>query len=120
MIHNGLDNIGQIIKQIRVSKKLKREKLAEAAGISPRYLAKIENEGSIPSYQVIYMMARALGLSADEFVYPERNAPTSAKQELINMLHQCDEADILVALATVRALRYRETYLANTAEVVDE
>ncbi len=120
MVHNGLDDIGQIIKQMRIGKKLKREQFAEAAGISPRYLAKIENEGNIPSYHVIYRMARAFGISADEFVYPERNTPTTAKQELINLLHQCDEADVLVALATVRALCYRETYLANRAEVVEE
>ena len=82
MVHNGLDNLGQIIKQIRNRKNLKREELAELAGISPRYLARIENEGQRPSYRVIYKITRAMGISADEFVYPERNTPTTAKDEL--------------------------------------
>jgi len=120
MVHNGLDNLGQIIKQIRNRKNLKREELAELAGISPRYLARIENEGQRPSYRVIYKITRSMGISADEFVYPERNTPTTAKQELMNLLHECDEADVLVALATVRALRYRETYLANSTKATDE
>jgi len=120
MIHNGLDDLGQLIKQIRKRENLNREELAERAGISPRYLARIENEGRRPSYRVVYKITRALGISADELVYPERNTPTTAKQELMNLLHQCDEADVLVALATVRALRYRETYLANCAEVIEK
>lgn len=120
MIHNGLDNFGQIIKQIRKRENLKREEVAERAGISPRYLARLENEGKKPSYRVFYNLARALGVSANEFVYPEQNTPTTAKQELMNLLHQCDEADVLVALATVRALHYRETYLANRSEMVEK
>jgi len=120
MEHNGFDNVGEIIKQIRIGKKLKREKLAELANMSTRYLARIENEGKVPSYKIVYKIIRALGISANEVIYPERNNPSTAKQELVNLLHQCDEADVLVALATVRALRYRETYLANCAEVEEK
>jgi len=120
MVHDGLDNLGEIIKQIRIGKKLKREKLAELANTSPRYLARVENEGKVPSYKIVYKIIRALGVSANEVVYPERNKPTTAKQELINYVHQCDEEDILVALATVRALYYRKIQLTNRAEVVKD
>ncbi len=117
MMYNGLDDVGQIIKQIRNRKKLKREEVSERAGISSRYLARIENEAKKPSYRVVYKIIRALGISANELVYPEQSTPTTAKQELTNLLNQLDEADVLVALATVRALCYREQYLLNSSEV---
>lgn len=68
---NSVDKLGNILKAARKAKGFTREQLAEIINITPRYLMSIENENKKPSYNVLFLLIRELGISADTIFYPE-------------------------------------------------
>ena len=104
-MRNDYDKLGSIIKATRLSQKLTREQLSEKIGISPRYLMSIENEKKKPSFDVLFNLIRALNISADSIFYPEAEVYNIDKEQLVRLLNSCDDYEIKVALATVRAMR---------------
>lgn len=56
--------IGNTIKSLRRSMKIKQKLLAKVAGITPGYLSQIENGLCIPSIKVMMKIAKNLGTSA--------------------------------------------------------
>ncbi|MDR2906478.1 MAG: helix-turn-helix domain-containing protein, partial [Bacteroidales bacterium] len=48
-----------------------QKSLAEAIGIDTRYLANIENSGSLPSLPVFYEIIRLCKLPLERYFYPE-------------------------------------------------
>ena len=79
------------------------EALAEKAGITERYLYRIENEGKKPSFDVLYKLIRELSISADSIFYPEKLSKDSEVENLLRMLSGCDERSLKVVKATVKA-----------------
>jgi len=104
MMHNDLDSLGEIVKAARKSNNLTHEQLAERINISPRYLMSIENENKKPSYSVLFRLIRELGISADAIFYPEGNHTNNEIDQITRLLYQCDELDLKVLSATVKAL----------------
>ena len=54
------------LRQRRLDQQLTQERLAERAGIDPRYYQKIEQGGSVPTITYAYLLAEALDTSLDE------------------------------------------------------
>ncbi|GAB6956352.1 helix-turn-helix domain-containing protein [Mediterraneibacter glycyrrhizinilyticus] len=52
----GFETFGADVKEARKAKNLARKDLAEKVNIDTRYLANIENEGTIPSLPVIIQL----------------------------------------------------------------
>jgi transcriptional regulator with XRE-family HTH domain len=101
---NNLDRLGSIIKTARKTKGLTREQLAEIINITPRYLMSIENENKKPSYDVLFRLVRELGISADTIFYPENQHSNTEVEQLIRLLYLCDDRELKIATATIRAL----------------
>ena len=104
---NKLDRLGSILKAARKAKGLTREQLAETMNITPRYLMSIENENKKPSYDVLFRLVRELGISADTIFYPELESKSSELEQLSKLLCLCDEYQISVIKATLKALLNR-------------
>ncbi len=104
MEHNDFDRLGSILKAARIAKELTREQLSEMIHITPRYLMSIENENKKPSYDVLFRLIRELGISADTIFYPENKCTNTKVEQLTRLLHLCDERDLKIATATVKAL----------------
>lgn len=104
---NDLDRLGSILKAARKAKGLTREQLAEIMNITPRYLMSIENENKKPSYDVLFRLVRELGISADTIFYPELESKSSGLEQLSKLLSLCDEYQISVIKATLKALLNR-------------
>lgn len=64
----------------------------------------IENENKKPSYDVLFRLIRELGISADTIFYPENKYINSQVDQLTRMLLLCDERDLKIVSATVKAL----------------
>ncbi len=99
------DVLGEVIKESRLRKGLSQEQLAEMLNCSPRHIMAIENEHKKPGYKRLYKIIRLLNIPADTIFYPERRAATehgAALDELINMLHMCDERTVRSVAAAVR------------------
>jgi hypothetical protein len=45
-----------------------------------------------------------LKISADTIFYPEMQHKTREKEQLIHLIHMCDEREIKVAIAIIKAL----------------
>ena len=103
-MHNQPETLGSILKAAREIAGITIEALAEKAGITERYLYRIENEGKKPSFDVLYILIRELSISADSIFYPEKPSKDSEVENLLRMLSACDERSLKVVKATVKAL----------------
>ena len=103
-MHNQPETLGSILKAAREKAGITIEALAEGAGITERYLYRIENEGKKPSFDVLYKLIRELSISADSIFYPEKPSKDSEIENLLRMLSACDERSLEVVKATVKAL----------------
>lgn len=105
-MHNDSDvhNFGNIIKTARIENEMTREHLSERAGIGYRHLMGIENENKAPSIFVFFRLIRALGISADTIVYPEKTIASAEKDKLYRMLSRCTENEIRAFIAMLDVL----------------
>ena len=106
-MHKNTETLGQVIKKARKHHNLTIEALAEKIGVSERYLYRIENEGKKPSFDVLYSLVRTLSISSDSIFYPEKPSKESEIEDLVRMLYNCNERDLEIVKAVVKAiLRY--------------
>lgn len=103
-MHKQPEKLGDIIKAAREKANITIEALAYRAGITERYLYRIENEGKKPSFDVLYKLIRELSISPDLIFYPEKPSKDSEVENLLRMLSDCDERSLEVVKATVKAL----------------
>lgn len=103
-MHSESTTLGSVIKSARKRSDLTIEELADRVGISERYLYRIENEGKKPSYDVLYAIIRTLAISPDLIFYPERPSKDSEIENLVRLLHSCDDKSLSVVRATIEAL----------------
>ena len=83
---------GVAIKAGRTKQKESRNKAADALFISPRYLANIENDGTIPSLPVIIQLIKICGLPVERYFNPEIMREESAqRQRVSHKLKLCPE-----------------------------
>ena len=103
-MQNQPDTLSVVIKTAREKANITIEALAEKAGITERYLYRIENEGKKPSYDVLCKLIRELSISPDSIFYPEKPSKDSEVENLLRMLSACDDRSLEVVKATVKAL----------------
>lgn len=94
MVHNEPDVLSSVIKSARQRSGLTVEALSEKTGISERYIYRIENEEKKPKFDVLLLLIRALGISADLIFYPEKPVKDSRIEDLVRMLYNCDERSL--------------------------
>lgn len=63
-------SIGELVRQKRIEKTWTQEKLSSLAGVSNRFLQKIEAGDRMPSLVTIFKLADALGTSPDKLIMP--------------------------------------------------
>lgn len=103
-MHNPNTKFGQQIKKARKRSNLTIEALADNVGVSERYLYRIENEGKTPSFEVLYKLIRCLYIQPDLIFYPEKPAKESEIEDIVRMLYNCNERDLEIIKATVKAM----------------
>ena len=77
--------IGAVTRSARLSLKLTQADVAERAGLSLEFYARIERGHSMPSAPTLFTLARQLGISLDQVVAepssePSRDGPVDAMQ----------------------------------------
>jgi transcriptional regulator with XRE-family HTH domain len=88
----GFETFGADVKAARKAKHLARRTLAEMAGIESRYLANIENEGTIPSLPVIIQLVRICGLPMERYFNADAMREESEqRQRVSHKLKLCPE-----------------------------
>ncbi len=93
----GFETFGADVKAARSVKHLSRRTLAEIVNIDSRYLANIENEGTIPSLPVIIQLIKVCGLPVERYFNPEVMREESAqRQRISHKLKLCPEQYLTV------------------------
>lgn len=88
----GFETFGADVKAARSAKHLSRKTLAEIVNIDSRYLANIENEGTVPSLPVIIQLIKVCGLPVERYFNPEVMREGSAqRQRISHKLKLCPE-----------------------------
>jgi len=81
----AFDSFGNDIKEARKAMNISRRVLAEVVNIDPRYLANIENSGSLPSLPVFYELVTICKLPVDRYFYPEQAEEESEQRKRISL-----------------------------------
>ena len=80
------------MKAARKAKHLTRKVLAEIVGIEWRYLANIENKGTIPSLPVVIQLIKVCGLPVEQYFNPEIiRGDSEQRQRVSHKLKLCPE-----------------------------
>lgn len=88
----GFESFGADVKAARKARRLSRRALAEIVNIDNRYLANIENEGTIPSLPVIIQLIKACGLPVEQYFNPEiMREESEQRQRVSHKLKLCPE-----------------------------
>lgn len=88
----GFESFGADVKAARKAKHLSRKALAEMVGIEWRYLANIENKGTIPSLPVLIQLIKICGLPVERYFNPEIICgETEQRQRVSHKLKLCPE-----------------------------
>ena len=88
----GFETFGADVKAARKAKHLARKTLAEMVGIEWRYLANIENKGTIPSLPVIIQLIKICGLPVERYFNPEiMRGDSEQRQRVSHKLKLCPE-----------------------------
>lgn len=101
--------LGKIIKTVRDGCGLGIKELAARVGVSARYLYRIENEGKVPTFEVLKKIVRELAIDGNLIFYPEKPIKDSEVEVLVRMLYSCDDRFLKIIRATVKAALESQT-----------
>ena len=88
----GCETFGADVKAARKAKRLSRKTMAEIINVDARYLANIENDGTIPSLPVVIQLIKECGLPVERYFNPEIMREESAqRQRISHKLKLCPE-----------------------------
>ena len=88
----GFETFGADVKAARKAKRLSRKTMAEIINVDARYLANIENDGTIPSLPVVIQLIKECGLPVERYFNPEIMREESAqRQRVSHKLKLCPE-----------------------------
>lgn len=93
----------EIIKAARDKSDLTVEELTDRVGITERYLYRIENEGKVPTFEVLKKIVRELAIDGNLIFYPEKQVKDSEVEDLVRMLYICDDRSLKIIRATEKA-----------------
>ena len=97
--------IGQRIRNIRKSRMLSQEQLAEKIDISVTHMSHIETGNTKLSLPVLVALASVLDVSIDELVYDKKkNSNTDLINELVKLISDCDYEKLMVINDVLRVL----------------
>ena len=87
MIIDNKKALGKRIKEIRKSRGIKQEQLAELIGVEPPSICNIENGHNYPTIQNLEKIVKALNSSyAEKFAYEKHAEPEHLLEEINSLL----------------------------------
>lgn len=90
-----LKNLGKRIKELRKSKKLTQEQLAEIVGIEQKQICRIENGACFTTFETLNKLAYTLGVEiTDLFKYNHINSKETLIKSLNDMFKNTSEENI--------------------------
>lgn len=102
----NFERIGKRLKELRISKKLTQEYIANMADVNVSHISNIENNHVKISLPTLVHVCNALNTTVDYILADEYIQPSSViEQEILNELHSCTPEVQKQILKIVRALK---------------
>lgn len=99
--------IGSRIREIRKSKKMTQEKLAELSGVEPSNISHIERAATKLSLPTLINIANALGVTLDEIVYNNLNQSNHISIKMIDeLLADCSPEELKALVEVIKTTKY--------------
>lgn len=98
--------IGTRIREIRKSKKMTQEKLAEMSGVEPSNISHIERAATKLSLPTLINIANALDVTLDELVYNNLNKSTHVSVKMIDeLLSDCSPEELKALTEVIKTTK---------------
>ena len=98
----GFETFGADVKAARKAKRWARRTLAEMVSIDYRYLANIENKGTIPSVPVVIQLISICGLPSDRYFNTKIiRSESELRQRVSHKLKLCPEEYLTIVEETI-------------------
>ncbi len=104
MQEDMLKHLGRCIREARNAYGLTQEELSEQSGVSVRHIANIEKGRLNPSYEIIKLLIKRLGISAETLFYPDIPKQDEELNQFIGKYHACSKEDRQILLKTLNCL----------------
>ena len=104
MVENPLDKLGAAIKAARLHSGMTQSELADSLGISRRYLVEIESGRQKPGLDVLFGLIQRLAIPLEDIFYPDRVHDQKDLEEVVAMLHYCNERELSAISAALHAI----------------
>jgi DNA-binding XRE family transcriptional regulator len=98
--------MGNTLRSAREEKGLTQAQLAKAADVSLRTIIAIEKGDRNPTFEVLFPLIHALGISADQIFYPDAAPLTAEQDQFMRDLLDCDEKTQRIVIPTLRSLTW--------------
>jgi transcriptional regulator with XRE-family HTH domain len=97
--------LGTRIKEVRKSRGLSQERLAEKVDISPRYLSRLEVGQQMPSIETLAGLAEALDVHLWElFTFGHDGTVKDLREAMRRLIQEGDEQQLRLAVKVFRAM----------------
>ena len=102
-----IDNkaIGKTIKHYRQQKRITQEEFAEAIGLSPGHVSRLERGIKRPSLETLMEISRTLDVALDTLLSNPIRKEIECVMELSELLVWCNEYERAVILDTIEAMK---------------
>lgn len=104
-MNQSISALGDVVREIRKSRNLSQEALAERIGVCKRTIIDIEKNVGNPKFEILCMLVRELDLPLYQVFYPEMSEDIGIKNVLIKELSDCSEYEMKIILSVVKSLR---------------
>ena len=104
MPDNLLEKTGAAIKAARQQTGMTQKELAKTLHITPQHLGAIENGRQKPGYDLLCAIVYKLALPMDDIFYPDKPHNRKELEEVVTMLHYCDDHELSVVSAALHAI----------------
>ena len=91
----GKEFLGKRIKEIRKTRKMTQEKLAELICVDPKYISRLETGNSTPSLDTIMKISEALDIEAAElFNFSYLDEKENLIEQILVKLHNTNSKNV--------------------------
>lgn len=102
----NFERIAEKLKEIRISKGLTQEYIANMADVNTSHISNIENNRVKISLPTLVHVCNALNVTVDYILADEYNEPSSVlEQEILHELHSCSFETQRQILKIIKALQ---------------
>lgn len=98
-----LKSLSKHMRQRRKSLGITQEQLADRAGLTPNYVARLEMEKRLPSFTVLVALASALEMPVSELLLSDAGEPAADEaKEMARIMSSLEPEDIEFVLNNLR------------------